>query len=182
MPQVLDAMFLYSRTSRSPDVVTVLPTQRGLPVVWDATIIHTCAPSHLHAIAVKAGAASAESTSSRRTSSLRDTSFASRSPGETLAFVGPSARASLTTSQCARNLEPDVHWWKRLYGRITVTVQMGNAACVTEACSRKPRQPDHVRKWNFLYTFKFNFLLIINLSYLNDLINNNYFKITNFIK
>ena len=61
-PAVLEPQGLANRDSRRFDGVTVAAFERGRPMAWDATVIHTCAPSHLHtsAIAVRAAAATAE--------------------------------------------------------------------------------------------------------------------------
>ena len=45
--------------SKRPDGATVLPYDNGLSMAWDATIIHTCAPSRVQVTAVKSGSGAA---------------------------------------------------------------------------------------------------------------------------
>ena len=44
---------------KRPDGATVLPYDNGLPMAWDATIIHTCAPSRVQVTAIKSGSGAA---------------------------------------------------------------------------------------------------------------------------
>ena len=50
---------LRALTEKRPDGMTVLPYSRRVPMAWDAAIVHTCAPSYLHATASSSGAAAA---------------------------------------------------------------------------------------------------------------------------
>ena len=59
---VREPVGLVREDENKADSVSVLPFECGLPNTWDNTIIHTYAPSHLHAIAgfLGAGATAAE--------------------------------------------------------------------------------------------------------------------------
>ena len=61
-PAVLEPQGLAGRDLRRFDGVTVAAFERGRPMAWDATIVHTCAASHLSTSAVnqRAAASSAE--------------------------------------------------------------------------------------------------------------------------
>ena len=49
---VLEPIGMICDDEKRPDGATVLPFERSLPMAWDATIIHTWAPTHLHSNAV----------------------------------------------------------------------------------------------------------------------------------
>ena len=44
---VLEPPGLTRTDGKRPDGVTVMPFERGLPMAWDVTVVHTCAPSYL---------------------------------------------------------------------------------------------------------------------------------------
>ena len=85
---------LVSENRKRPDGLTALAFADGLPLAFDATIVHTCAPSHLPHTAVVAGAAaeSAESRKDDKYSSLRSRGIDFRPLAiETLGAFGRSA-------------------------------------------------------------------------------------------
>ena len=94
---VLEPVGLTRDDGKRPDGATVLPFERGLPMAWDATTIHTCAPSHLHATAVQAGsgAAAAEAHNDSKYSCLTSRVAFRAAAFESLGAFGPSARRLL---------------------------------------------------------------------------------------
>jgi len=137
-PAVLEPTGLAARDARRFDGVTVAAFERGRPMAWDATIIHTCAPSHLHASAVAAQAAAtgAESLKAQKYRDLSDR-YDFRPIGvETLGAFGPQALElveSLVTRIRAQTGENGVR--SRIYRRLAAAVQAGNARRIVEAHS-----------------------------------------------
>ena len=137
-PAILEPLGLAARDSRRPDGVTIAAYERGRPMAWDATIIHTCAPSHLSATAVTAGAAAgqAEQRKSALYSDLGD-QYDFRPVGiETIGAFGPQAKElaeSLISRIRART--GDLGTRSRIYRRLAAAVQAGNARTVLEAHS-----------------------------------------------
>ena len=107
-------------------------------MAWDATIIHTCAPSHLHAsaIAARAAAAVAESHKTQKYADLGDR-YDFRPIGvETLGAFGPQALElveSLVARIHAQTGESGAR--SRIYRRLAAAVQAGNARRIVEAHS-----------------------------------------------
>ena len=79
---------------KRPDGATVLPFEAGMPMAWDATIIYTCASSHLHSTAAEAGsgAAAAEAHKESKYAALNGRAQFRAVGIETLGAFGPSAR------------------------------------------------------------------------------------------
>ena len=108
-------------------------------MAWDATISHTCAPTYIPSTAGTAGAAAelAEARKDRKYTNLRDRVDFRPVGLETLGAFGPSAKvlldeiASRIQSRSGRTGER-----ARLYRRIAAAIQIGNAACISEAHSR----------------------------------------------
>lgn len=121
--------------------MTVLPFERGLPMAWDATVIHTCASSHLHATAVQSGAAAAAAEARKKTkySSLDGRVLFRPVAIETIGAFGPSARTFFNEIADRIKSRTGIAGARvSLYRRIAAAVQTGNYACVVEAHSRSP--------------------------------------------
>ena len=82
---------------KRPDGATILPFARGLEIAWDATILHTFAPTYIPSTAGSAGAAEkiAEAKRFRKYASLHDQAYFHAVGLETLGAFGPSAMALL---------------------------------------------------------------------------------------
>ena len=136
----LEPVGLDVANGKRPDGATILPFARGREMAWDATICHTCAPTYISATAVnpRAAAELAESKKARKYASISDR-IDFRAVGiETLGAFGSSARALL--DDIARRIRdrsglPGAK--ARLYRQISAAVQIGNAACILEAHSRR---------------------------------------------
>ena len=131
---------------KRPDGATILPFERGLPMAWDATIIHTCAHSHLHATAVQAGAgaAAAETRKDSKYSALTSRIVFRAAAFESLGSFGPSARRLLDDiASKIKSRTGDTKAWSRLYRRIAAAIQIGNYGCIAEAHS-KPFAPERL--------------------------------------
>ena len=91
---LLEPVGLLLEDGKRPDGITVMPFEDGLPKAWDATIIHTCAPSYLHKTAVSpgSGAAAAEDRKAVKYSSLAGRVRFRAVAIETVGAFGPSAR------------------------------------------------------------------------------------------
>ena len=124
---------------KRPDGATVLPYERGLPMAWDATIVHTCAQSYRQLTSVNAGAATgaAEIRKRRKYSALSERIDFRPVGLETLGPFGPSAIELLhSIASRIRARTGDSGARVRLYRQIAAAVQIGNAACIIEAHSR----------------------------------------------
>ena len=136
---VLEPPGLIRQDGKRPDGATVLPFEDGLPIAWDATIIHTCAPSYLRVSTHEAGAAAAAAEERKR---LKYISLSGRVVFypvalETLGAFGRSASELFDT--IARRIEArsgENGSRARLHRQIAAAVQLGNAACISEAHSR----------------------------------------------
>ena len=107
-------------------------------MAWDATVIHTCAPSHLHVSAVTARAA-ATAGELRKSKKYADMSeqYDFRPVGmETLGAFGPQA-LELVDSLSARifNQSGDIGTRSRILRRLAAAIQAGNARRIVEAHS-----------------------------------------------
>lgn len=110
-----------------------------MPLAWDATIVHTCAPSYLHASATAVGSAASNAEDRKRAkySGISDSAVFEPLAFETLGPFGPSARRVL--DEIARRIRArtgEKSARSRLYRQLASAVQMGNAACVLEAHSQ----------------------------------------------
>jgi hypothetical protein len=109
-------------------------------MAWDATVCHTCALTHVSACAQTAGSAAslAEARKNSKYAELKDR-IEFRAVGlETLGAFGPGARAlfdDIASRIRARGVTGAVR--SRLYRQIAAAVQLGNAACIFEAHSRR---------------------------------------------
>ena len=108
-------------------------------MAWDETIVHTCAPSYLHATASSSGAAAsaAENRKKAKYSALGDRISFEPFALETLGPFGPSARRLLSIIAArisSRTGERGV--LARLNRQFAAAVQAGNASCVLEAHGR----------------------------------------------
>ena len=137
-PAVLEPAGLAPKDARRFDGVTVAAFERGRPMAWDATVIHTCAPCHLHASATAARAAvsAAESRKCRKYDDLSDRYDFRPFGVETLGAFGPRALElvdSLAARIRAQTGESGAR--SRIYRRLAAAVQAGNARRIVEAHS-----------------------------------------------
>ena len=136
---ILEPTGLTRSDGNRPDGATVLPYSRGVPMAWDATIIHSCAFSYLHASANSSGAAAAAAKERKKTkyASLGDGISFVPFALETLGPFGLSARrllSDLVARISSRTGKKKVR--ARLNRQFAAAVQAGNAACVLEAHGR----------------------------------------------
>ena len=136
---ILEPVGLDVGAGKRPDGVTVLPFARGREMAWDATICHTCAPSHIPASAANSGAAAAmaEAGKERKYASIRDRVDFRPVGLETLGSFGPGARSLFEDiSARIRERTGQASARVRLLRQIGAAIHIGNAACVAEAHSR----------------------------------------------
>ena len=136
---VLEPSGLTRTDGKRPDGVTVMPFKRGLPMAWDVTVVHTCAPSYLPASVYEAGsvAAAAEAKKEAKYASIEGLATFRAIGIETLGVFGPSARGlfdEIATLIQARTGDSKSRF--RLYRRLAAAVQCGNAACIVESHTR----------------------------------------------
>ena len=136
---VLELSGLTRTDGKRPDGVTVMPFERGLPMAWDVTVVHTCAPSYLRASVYEAGSVAAAAEAKKETKYAPIKGLATcRAVGiETLGVFGPSARGLF--DKVAELIQPrtgDSKSRSRLYRRLAAAVQCGNAACIVESHAR----------------------------------------------
>ena len=133
---ILEPAGLTRVDGKRPDGVTVLPFSKGIPMAWDATIVHTSASSYLHATASSTGAAAASAEERKRAkyASLNDRVNFQPFGLETLGPFGPSARLLLSEIAARISVRTgEKGALSRLHRQIAAAVQIGNAACVLEA-------------------------------------------------
>ena len=121
-------------------------------MAWDATIVHTCAPSHLNGTAVVAAsaAASAESKKESKYSELTGQGIDLRPfEAETLGPLGPSALVLVeAVADRIHKRTGNAGARVRILRKIAAVIQSGNAARILEAhggvtlcSSQRYRQP-----------------------------------------
>jgi hypothetical protein len=128
-----------ARDSRRFDGVTVAAFERGRPMAWDATIVHTCAPSHLPASAAAAGSAAshAEARKAVKYADLGDRVDFRPFGIETLGAFGTGAIELVRTLSSRIFAQTGVPGARmRLFRRLATAVQAGNARTILEAHSR----------------------------------------------
>ena len=138
-PSILEPPGMTRIDGKRPAGATVLPYERGLPMAWDATIVHTSAQSYRHLTSAHAGEAAAAAEAKKRVKyAALEGRVDFRPVGlETLGPFGPSVSELLDSiATRIRAKTGDAAARTRLYRRITAAVQMGNAACIVEAHSR----------------------------------------------
>ena len=136
----LEPIGLDVANGKRPDGTTVLPFARGREMAWDATIIHTCAPTYISATATAPRAAGelAEEKKVRKYASIADRVDFRAVGLETLGAFGPGARALFDEiARLIRERSGFAGARARLYRQISAAVQIGNAACILEAHTRR---------------------------------------------
>ena len=133
---MLEPVGVSERDSRRFDGVTVAAYESGRPLACDATIIHTCAPSHLKIAVSAAGAAAAAAESHKRMHySDLNGRFDFRAVGlETLGAFGPQA-IELVESLVSRvrSQTGDLCARSRITRRLAAAIQAGNARTIIAA-------------------------------------------------
>jgi len=137
-PAILEQQGLANNDNRRFDGVTVAAFERGRPMAWDATVIHTCAPNHLQASAVSvcAAASAAEARKTQKDADLTDRYDFRPFAVKTFRAFGPNALElidALVGRIQAQKGEVDIR--SRMYRRISSAVQAGNARRIVEAHS-----------------------------------------------
>ena len=134
----LEPQGLPARDSRRFDGVTVAAFERRRPMAWDATIVHTCAASHLSSSAVsqRAAAGAAETLKARKYADLAGR-FDFRPVGvESLGAFGPQALELVKSIVARFRGHGDQNGvCARIYRRLGAAVQAGNARRIVEAHS-----------------------------------------------
>ena len=135
-PAVLEPVGVSARDSRRFDGVTVAAFECGRPMAWDATIIHTCAPSHLKTAVSAAGdaASAAESLKRQRYADLNGR-FDFRAVGmETLGAFGPQALELVASvASRVRSFTGEQSARLRITRRLAAAIQAGNARTIIAA-------------------------------------------------
>ena len=129
-PSILEPPGMTRVDGKRPDGATILLYERGLPMAWDATIVHTSAQSYRHLTSAHAGEAAAAAVAKMRVKyAALDGRVDFRSVGlETLGPFGPSASELLDSiATRIRAQTGDAGARTRLYRRIAAALQMGNA-------------------------------------------------------
>ncbi|XP_019850978.1 PREDICTED: uncharacterized protein LOC109581361 [Amphimedon queenslandica] len=110
IPSCLEPSGLSRSDGKRPDGLTLVPWERGKPLVWDATVPDTLAPSY-RSVAVSNSGAVAALAESKKTSK----SFI-KSLGRKIRFYSGDVNAGQYLMQC-----------------LSVAIQRGNAALITDA-------------------------------------------------
>ena len=137
---VLEPSGLTRQEGKRPDGATVLPYEEGLPMAWNATLIHTCAPSYLRVSAHEAGVAASAAEERKR---LKYSSLSGRVVFypvdlETLGAFGRSASELFDTiARRVEELSGDIGARARLHRQIAAAVQLG-----TRRASLRPEAAD----------------------------------------
>jgi len=135
-PAILEPHGLGDNDARRFDGITVAAFERGLSMAWDATIIHTCAPTHLpvSAVAVRAAANAAEALKTQKYADMTERVDFKPFAAETLGAFGTSGLElidSLASRIHAQTGELGIR--ARIYRRLSIAVQAGNARRIVEA-------------------------------------------------
>ena len=134
-----NVFLLHVRTDKG---VTVAAFERGRPMAWDATVIHTCASTHLHVSPVTARAA-ANAGELRKSRKDADSSerYDLRPVGMvTLGAFGPQA-LELVDTLSARifNQSADIGTRSRILRRLADAIPAGSVRRMNEAQSGEQR-------------------------------------------
>ena len=136
----LEPIGLNLNDGKRPDGSTILPYTRGREMAWDATICHTCAPTYIPAASSKARAVAeiAEARKDQKYRALADR-VEFRAVGlETLGVFGLSAIALFDDIGARIQARINTSGTRlRLFRQIAAAIQLGNAACILEAHSRR---------------------------------------------
>jgi len=138
-PAILELQGLAANDHRRFDGTTVAAFERGRPLAWDATVIHTCAPTHLPASAVAARAAtvSAEAHKTAKYADMAERYDFRPFAVETLGAFGASALELVDAlAGRIRAQTGELGARGRLYRRLSIAVQAGNARRIVEAHSQ----------------------------------------------
>lgn len=133
MPCVREPLGLLRDDGRRPDGMTLVAFERGMPLVWDATVTDTLAPSVVSHGATQPGYAVrlAEQNKFRKYSQLQRTHQFSPIAFETLG--GPGPLTSNLLSKISHRLEAvtgDARAGTFFQQRLSIDIQRGNAASV----------------------------------------------------
>ena len=134
IPSRLEPTGIYRSDGKRPDGATMVPWERGKPLIWDATCSDTFAPSYIPNASSEAGAVAALAEDRKRMKYQHlDSSTYCFTPiaVETTGVFGPLTRAFL--KDLGRRItratgEERSHSY--LIQRISVAIQRGNAASV----------------------------------------------------
>ena len=136
MPSVLEPTGLSRRDGKRPDGLTLVPWKRGRSMVWNVTCVHRLAASYTEVAAVS-GAAVADQAERRKLSKYKEietSHIVQPLVFETLGGFGISAwtfTRELGAMLRAQTMEPREAAFLRQ--RLSVAIQMGNAACLAES-------------------------------------------------
>jgi len=135
-PAVLEPQGLAHHDARRFDGATVTAFERGLPLAWDATVIHTCAPSHLpaSAVATRAATVAAEALKTNKYADMAERFDFRHFAVETLGASALELVDSLASRIHAQTGEQGARG--RIYRRLSIAVQAGNARRIVEAHSQ----------------------------------------------
>ena len=140
LPSMLEPRGLYRTDGKRPDGVTMIPWEVGKQLVWDVTVVDALAPSRLNQGSLcnpGTTATEAEARKSEKYRKLIDNGNIFQPVAlEVQGSLGES-RESFVTRLCKRlcRSHDDQRADRFLKHWISVTLQIGNAACVLETVS-----------------------------------------------
>ena len=136
IPSCLEPSGLSRSDSKRPDGLTLVPWERGKPLVWDATVPDTLAPSYRSVAVSNTGAvaALAEPKKASKYSTLPSSYSFVPVAIESFGVLGPQSRSFIKSlGRRIRFYSSDVNAAQYLVQHLSVAVQWGNAALITDA-------------------------------------------------
>ena len=133
VPSQLEPYGISRSDGKRPDGITTVPWKSGQHLVWDATVTDTFAPSYLHLATREAGlvAAAAEERKRIKYSNLSASHIFTPVAVETSGVLGPiSVHFLKELGHRLTRVTGEVEATARLFQRVAVAVQMGNAASI----------------------------------------------------
>ena len=133
VPSQLEPAGLSRTSALRPDGMTLVSWTAGKPLVWDATVWDTFAPSHLALSARAAGGVAklAERSKSSKYAELESRYVVQPVAFETLGVIGPSTDSFLhDLGKRIERASGDRRATEFLLQRVSIEIQRGNAAAV----------------------------------------------------
>ena len=136
VPSCLEPSCLSRSDGKWPDGFTLVPWERGKPLVWDATVPDSLAHSYRSAALSGSGAAAALAESKKVSKYARLSPSYTFTPVaiESFGTLGPQSRSFVRSlGRRIRLYTGDENAGLYLMQRLSVTVQCGNAALIMDA-------------------------------------------------
>ena len=131
-PSILEPPGLCRTDGKRPDGMTLLPWQRGMALIWDATIVDALAPSRIAAHSNTTAAEDAETKKCRKYEEISSRGYIFQPIAfETQGNCGPSTASFLhSLSLLLVNETKEKRAGAFLLQRLSIAIQAGNAASV----------------------------------------------------